>query len=433
MLKSLFGELTPPNPVRARHAQGGGDFAATAILESVAGEVNERGQIIDRHIRDLVVTGSPAQAMRAHFATSREEVQTAGRSIALHDPSGMWAGGVIKALSDASGQPVERLVLRPQHAAEGDEPIATIERTLLVRRMDDTLKVYRAESKSEDLGGRSQDSVTMALLERADLAAVIIGPMEPAVIDQALAQLRGASYAHTWRCTRLLFLLPVGAQWLASKINAMSWPSSVKVHTLSEPLTSASAVWNALLAHWNRVKPVDESAVALERATGWGEGDFPIKVAELDTPKAPATTAAVRPALADRPNPIVHRTAPEPARVAAALAELSRIEGIQYVALVDSEVGSALASDGPAVADIDRVAQAAAQLMRSHRAALVNLGHANPRELVEELVMTVGSRYHVLRSLRSHPDLFLLATLDKLRSNLSMVRLRLLDAQERLA
>jgi hypothetical protein len=437
MLKSLFGELTSTaGPARSRGPQGGGDFAATAILETVTGESSGRSAVVDRHVRDLLVTGSPAQAMRAHFATSREESQTPGRVIALHDPSGMWAGGVLKALADASGHPIERLVLRPQGGA-ADQTIATIERTTLPRRMDDTLKVYRADSRTDSLAGRSQDSVTMALLERSDMAAVIIGPMEPAAIDQALDQLRGATYAHTWRCTRLLFLLPVGAQWLSSKINAQSWPSSLKVDTLSEPLTSASAVWNALLAHWNRVKPMDEATTALERATGWGEGDFPIKVSEIASPAAAAPVAtssspARAPIGGERPSPVTHRPAPDHARTIAALAELCRIDGMQYVALVDSEVGTALASDGQMVADIDRASQSAAQLMRGHRAALVSLGHANPRELIEEVVLTVGNRYHVLRSLRSHPELFLFATLDKLRSNLSMVRLRLLDAQEKL-
>lgn len=439
MLKSLFGELTPISPARSRGPQGGGDFAATAILETVTGESSGRLGTVDRHVRDLLVTGSPAQAMRAHFATSRDEAQSPGRIIALHDPADMWAGGVLKALADASGNPIERLVLRPQGAGP-EETIATIERTVLPRRMDDTLKVYRSDSRTDTVAARAQDSVTMALLERSDMAAVIIGPMEPAAIEQALAQLRGATYAHTWRCTRLLFLLPVGAQWLAGKINAVNWPSSVKVDTLSEPLTSASAVWNALLAHWNRIKPMDEATTALERATGWGDGDFPIKVAEIAPASATASrtatgspAAAARSALAERPHIVTHRAAPDPTRTVAALAELARIDGLQYVVLVDSEAGTALANDGQAVGDLDRATQAAAQIMRSHRAALGELGHANARELIEEVVLTVGNRYHVLRSLRSHPELFLFATLDKLRSNLSMVRLRLLDAQEKLA
>ena len=78
MLTSLFGDLGPrdgknkPRDFDDTQPDSQGGFAATAIMESVATEVNERGQIIDRHVSDLVVTGSPAQAIREHFAATRE-------------------------------------------------------------------------------------------------------------------------------------------------------------------------------------------------------------------------------------------------------------------------------------------------------------------------------------------------------------------------
>jgi len=70
MLTSLFGDLGPsrdgkkkPRDFDDTQPDSQGGFAATAIMESVATEVNERGQIIDRHVSDLVVIGSPAQAI----------------------------------------------------------------------------------------------------------------------------------------------------------------------------------------------------------------------------------------------------------------------------------------------------------------------------------------------------------------------------------
>ena len=79
MLTSLFGDLRSSRDAKAKSSDfedtevvdGSQDFAATAIMESIATEVNDRGQIIDRHVSDLVVTGSPAQAIREHFATTR--------------------------------------------------------------------------------------------------------------------------------------------------------------------------------------------------------------------------------------------------------------------------------------------------------------------------------------------------------------------------
>ena len=64
MLTSLFGDLGPrdgknkPRDFDDTQPDSQGGFAATAIMESVATEVNERGQIIDRHVSDLVVSAS---------------------------------------------------------------------------------------------------------------------------------------------------------------------------------------------------------------------------------------------------------------------------------------------------------------------------------------------------------------------------------------
>src|ERR1035438_7504543 len=94
MLTSLFGDLGPARDGKKKSrefsdtqpdSQG---FAATAIMESVATEVNERGQIIDRHVSDLVVIGSPAQAIREHFAATRADLETASSLITLLDPAG---------------------------------------------------------------------------------------------------------------------------------------------------------------------------------------------------------------------------------------------------------------------------------------------------------------------------------------------------------
>jgi len=96
MLTSLFGDLRTirGNGQQAPEERDHG-FAATAILESTATEVNDRGQMVDSHQRDLVVSGSPAQAMRDHFSSTRADLETATRMIALFDPTGVWAASVI--------------------------------------------------------------------------------------------------------------------------------------------------------------------------------------------------------------------------------------------------------------------------------------------------------------------------------------------------
>lgn len=90
MSTSLFGDLGAVKGRRRDHQDANdAGFAATAIMESVATEVNARGQMLDRHSHDLVVTGSPAQAIREHFADTRADLDTATALITLLDPAGV--------------------------------------------------------------------------------------------------------------------------------------------------------------------------------------------------------------------------------------------------------------------------------------------------------------------------------------------------------
>ncbi|HZV92252.1 MAG TPA: hypothetical protein VFF72_03490, partial [Caldimonas sp.] len=194
MLTSLFGDLGPARDGKKKsrdfddtQADDNSGFAATAIMESVATEVNERGQIIDRHVSDLVVVGSPAQAIREHFAATRADLETASSMITLLDPVGVWASSVIKALSDAGGRPIEKLHLREHTTLR---TIAMIERTMLVRRNEDTLRIFHADVRAP---GPENAEIPVALMERSQMTAVIIGPMQPHAIDALLASLRHAT------------------------------------------------------------------------------------------------------------------------------------------------------------------------------------------------------------------------------------------------
>jgi len=430
MLTSLFGDLGPAKDpskrTRSEPEVPDHGFAATAILESMATEVNDRGQMVDRHQHDLVVSGSPAQAIRDHFATTRADLETASRLITLLDPVGVWAAAVIKALSDAGGRPIERLHLREQTTLR---TLATIERTTLVRRHEDTLKIYHADVRSP---GRDNAEIPIALMERSHMTTVIIGPMQPHSIDALLVTLREATSLPTWRCANLLFMLPPNAVWIANKVSEVNWPAQLHVHVLNESLTSASSVWNAMLGMWNHVKT----------QPGWeppetsiGANDFPIKVADLraaagdPAPSGPAVTAGLRSTL--KPVMRVSRHALDPSRARSALADMLSIDGLLGCAVVDGTTGLVLAresrEDQPA--DLDLSAAASAQVLRAHRLAAGNMGLS---EQIDEVMVSAGPRQHVLRTVTRHPDLFLLALLDKQRANLALARYKLMEVEKSL-
>ncbi len=386
-------------------------FAATAIMETVATEVNERGQMVDRHLQDLVVVGSPAQAIREHFAATRADLETASRQITLLDPTGVWAAAVIKALSDAGGQPVERLHLREHTTLR---TLAMIERTTLVRRHEDALKIYHADVRSP---GLDSAEVPIALMERSHMTAVIVGPMQPHAIDALLVSLHGATQLPTWRCPNLLFMLPPNGAWIANKISAITWSSRMHVHVVDEPLISASAVWNAMLGTWNHVKFQPTWEPGLEASAAAAAPEFPIRVADLHAatavpPKAPAMR--------------VSRDALDPVRARQALVELLPLEGLLGCAAVDATTGLVLArelrEDQPV--DMDLAAATCAQVLRAHRLSAGNMGLTEP---LEEVMVSAGERQQVLRILTRYPDVFMVALLDRRRTNLALARYKLME------
>jgi len=428
MLTSLFGDLGPPKDKKSAPAAEAPDqgFAATAILESTATEVNDRGQMVDRHQHDLVVTGSPAQAIRDHFATTRADLETASRLITLLDPVGVWASAVIKALSDAGGRPIERLHLREQTTLR---TLATIERTTLVRRHEDTLKIYHADVRAP---GRENAEIPVALMERSHLTTVIIGPMQPHAIDALLSSLLDATSLPTWRCPNLLFMLPPSAVWIANKVSTVAWPTRLHVHVLNESLTSASSVWNAMLGMWNHVKTQPGWEPPEDNSLG---PDYPIKVADLS---AAYDKPALRPTASTTPlqnfsKPVMRVSHPalDPARARQALADMLQIDGLLGCAIVDGTTGLVLAreirDDHPA--DLDLSAAASAQVLRAHRLAARNMGLS---EQIDEVMTSAGTRQSVLRLVSRHPDLFLMALLDRNRANLALARYKLMEIDQSL-
>ena len=387
----------------------------------------------ERHTQELLLTGSAAEALRLHLQAGNEGIADA-HAIALFDPVRMWAPALIKALSDSGGQPVERLILRD---AIDYKTLATIERTRVVRRFDETVRLHHADVPS---GIGDGAAVPLVLMERAQLAVVIVGPMHPESVTGMLEVVLAATHASTWRCPNLLFMLPPAAVWIANKVTSLGWPQPLHLTVLNESLGSTSAVWNALLGIWNRAKtlprwspPRAEERPAVEALT-------PIHVADASaeqiTPLTIDTSGDARlgfpPAAAASPEVRPLPTALNLEQAASALLGLLANEGVIACALVDAGSGLVLAREvrDASSIDVDIVAAAATQLLRAHRLAARQSGFADP---VDEIIVNAGSRQQLLRMVARHPGLFLCAVLDAGRSNLALTRYKLLEAEHTLA
>jgi predicted regulator of Ras-like GTPase activity (Roadblock/LC7/MglB family) len=210
---------------------------------------------------------------------------------------------------------------------------------------------------------------------------------------------------------------------------------------LNESMTGASSVWNAMLGMWNRVKSEpgwDPKAVSPMLGS-----DFPIKVNEIgDAPTIPIPRAAVAAALAGAGTPPAPGEVPplmrlsrpvlDPSRAREALAPMLTLDGMLGCAVVDGSTGLVLArelrEDQPV--DIELAAAACAQVLRTHRQAARNMGLS---EALEEIITTAGPRHQIMRTLPRHTDLFLVALLDKHRTNLALARFQLIEVERSLS
>jgi hypothetical protein len=396
MLSSLFGDLPPRRLPTTPAGRGLVDPAAAAVAA-----LSE----------DVVVDVSPAEAVRAHFALHRQDLQRASAMITLLDPSQLWAGQVVHALADAAGQPVQRVNLRERSTLR---TLAVIERTLVPRRGADALRVYHAEPRADALtAGLAQQQIGTALAEGSQLTAVIVGTMQPHALLSLLQVLLQATQQPEWRCPRLVFLLPPGATALRQRILEQHWPPQVQASVVAEPLACAASVWNRVLEAW--------------------EAD---PRGDAGTPVSPSPAAAAGAAVAQAPRvppgqpAATRQTPPLPQQVLnRLLLPLARSEGLLACGIVDLNQGDLLASQHREQPPSDLAALALALCAARQLHHTVTDGESAP----DEILVTTGARQTLLRRLPGEAALGFVAVLDRQQANLALLRFKLMDAERVLA
>ena len=114
-----------------------------------------------------------------------------------------------------------------------------------------------------------------------------------------------------------------------------------------------------------------------------------------------------------------------------ALAKLMEIDGIVGACIVDSNSGMMLGSAGGSPTfNLELAAAGNTEVVRSKRKTMKTLNLNDP---IEDILITMGRQYHLIRPLRTNDALFIYLALDRSRGNLALARPQLTAAERDLA
>jgi hypothetical protein len=111
------------------------------------------------------------------------------------------------------------------------------------------------------------------------------------------------------------------------------------------------------------------------------------------------------------------------------LPKLIDIDGCVGACIVDSNSGMTLGSVGGNGIDLEAAAAGNTEVVRAKRKTMKAL---NLQDTIEDMLITLGKAYHLIRPLQSNDALFIYLVLDKTRSNLAMARHQLTQIEKSL-
>lgn len=109
---------------------------------------------------------------------------------------------------------------------------------------------------------------------------------------------------------------------------------------------------------------------------------------------------------------------------------LTNIGGFIGACLVDSETGLMMASEGGGSLDLEAAGAANTEVVKAKLAAIEMLGLDDK---IDDILITLGKQFHLIRPLEDTPTVFLYVALDKKAANLGMARVQVKNVEKTLS
>lgn len=110
---------------------------------------------------------------------------------------------------------------------------------------------------------------------------------------------------------------------------------------------------------------------------------------------------------------------------------LKSLDGFIGACMVDSESGMMLSAEtGTGQLDLEAAGAANTEVVRAKNRAIGTLGL---KDSIEDILITLGTQYHLIRPLGQNPAIFIYVALDKTKANLGLARIQVKKVEATLA
>jgi len=103
------------------------------------------------------------------------------------------------------------------------------------------------------------------------------------------------------------------------------------------------------------------------------------------------------------------------------ISPLTEIKGFIGACLVDSDTGLVMVSKTTGRLDMELAGAVNAEVVKAKLSAIKTLGL---KEEIEDILITLGGQFHLIRPLAKNPTIFIYVALDRKTANLGMARIQ---------